>query len=79
MDIAELQTQINQHVTLSFRDGEVVEAILLGVDPVEHRDLTYEVTKIVRHGTPRALGTEEGGTCVASIDDLATWERSGAS
>lgn len=74
MEIVQLRKRLNQPVKLSFRDGEVVEAILLGIDPDRDRDLTYEVRKVVRKGTPPARGTEEGGTSVAKIDELADWE-----
>lgn len=74
MNATGLRRHINQPVTLYFRDGEVVEAILLGIDPDRDRDLTYEVTRIVHEGTPRARGTELGGTCVARIVELLKWE-----
>lgn len=74
MSIADLRKRLNQRVKLSFHDGEIVEAILLGVDPDRDHDITYEVQRIIRSGTPPARGTEEGGTAVAKLEELATWE-----
>lgn len=74
MEIVQLRERLNQPVKLSFRDGEVVEAILLGIDPERDRDLTYEVRRIIRRGSPPARGAEEGGTSVAKIEELANWE-----
>lgn len=74
MEIVQLRQRLNQPVKLRFRDGEVVEAILLGIDPERDRDLTYEVRRIIRKGSPSVRGTEEGGTSVAKIEDLANWE-----
>lgn len=70
----ELRKRINQPVKLHFSDGEVIEAVLLGIDFERDHDLTYEVRKILQEGTPRARGTEKGGTCVARIDELTKWE-----
>jgi len=73
MPAHELTAFLNKLVQLSFRDGELIEALLLGVDEVRSRDLTYEVRKIVAFGTPRARGTSVGATCVAALDDLRSW------
>jgi len=74
MEIGQLRQRLNQPVKLNFRDGEVVDAILLGIDPERDRDLTYEVRRIIRRGSPPARSTHEGGTNVAKIEELASWE-----
>jgi len=61
-------------VRLSFADGEVVEAVLLGVDEQRDQDLTYEVKRVVQRGNPPARGTGVGVTCVARLPDLKEWE-----
>lgn len=70
----ELRSHLSRTVRLHFKDGEIVEAVLLGVDPTRDRDLTYEVRRILERGSPPARGTAPGATCVASIDELAEWE-----
>jgi len=74
MDHSQLRNFLNHSVRLSFKDGEAVEAVLLGMDAERDRDLTYEVRKIVARGPAAAKGTVVGTTYIASIDDLAAWE-----
>jgi len=74
MNPYELRMLLNQPVTLYFSDGEIVETVLLGVDTKVDRDITYEVVKIVQRGVPAARGTVQGGTCVASVDELLKWQ-----
>jgi len=74
MNLDELRSHFNKRVKLEFKDGEVVEALLLGADLQRDRDLTYEVLKVVRPGRPKAKGTAEGATCIAKVADLASWE-----
>jgi len=71
----ELSALLNRPVRLSFHDGEIVEAVLLGIDEQRARDITYEVTRIVSAGTPPARGTSVGATCVAALDDVASWRQ----
>jgi hypothetical protein len=73
-DVEGLRSYLNKRVRLFFTDGEIVEAILLGVDPERDRDLTYEVGQIVLRGSPPARGTTEGATCIAPLQDLESWE-----
>jgi hypothetical protein len=73
MSVEGLTTYLNRPVLLRFKDGEIVEAILLGLDSERHRDLTYGVRKIIRKGTPEPRGTKVGSTCIAPIDDLESW------
>jgi len=35
-----------QQVTITFEDGEIVDALLIDVDPVEHQDITYDVLAV---------------------------------
>jgi hypothetical protein len=74
LDPLRLRSLINKRLRLSFNDGEVVEALLLGADPVRDRDLTYEVLRVVRQGTPQPRGSGVGATCVAAMDELAGFE-----
>lgn len=76
-DFRELRTHMNRQLHLEFNDGEIVEAILLGASPGRDRDITYEVTRIIKVAAPRAKGTEIGGTCVAPLDDLKAWRALG--
>ena len=73
IDLEGLRSQANRRVQLAFKDGEVVEALLLAVDPVRDKDLTYEIERVVRVGSPPAVGTKVGATCIARLDDLANW------
>jgi hypothetical protein len=70
----ELRTALNRLVRLSFRDGEVVDVLLLGADPAHDRDFDYEVRAIRAEGTPKPKGTAVGATCVASLNDLISWQ-----
>lgn len=44
--LEELQRLKSKPVVLEFTDGEVVEAILLGVDPQEHDDIMFDVLAV---------------------------------
>jgi hypothetical protein len=68
-----LREHTNRLVRLEFSDGEIVEALLLAVEPVRDHDLTYEVRRILRAGAPPARGTASGATCVASLSELVSW------
>ncbi len=74
MDALGLRLLISKRLRLSFKDGEVVEVLLLGADPERDRDLTYEVLRVVRQGTPKPRGSEVGATCIAAMEDLADFE-----
>jgi hypothetical protein len=74
MDISALRQRLNTVIRLSFADGEEVEARLLGVDPDEHEDITYEVCRIVRAGSPPALGTDVGAIVVVPMAELTDWQ-----
>lgn len=71
MDVNDMRKSLNHHVRLVFADGEVVDAILLGLNPGE--DITYEVENVVSPATPPARGTAVGATCVADVGDLTGW------
>lgn len=58
---------------LTFHDGEIVEAILLGMDSKRNQDLTYEVTRVIRQASPPARGTALGVTCIAPLRELTDW------
>jgi hypothetical protein len=73
-NLSELRSYLNRALRLSFKDGEVVEATLLGVDLELDRDLTYEIRRILAQGSPPPRGTAVGATCIASLDDLDVWE-----
>lgn len=73
MDFHELARHLNEEVRLSFKDGEIIDAVLLGVDEQTHRDLTYEVRRVLSVGKPRPEGTTVGATCIASLDELEAW------
>lgn len=44
--VNELLKYKGQRVTLSFDNGEVLDAILIDVEPVTHHDLTYDVLSV---------------------------------
>jgi hypothetical protein len=73
MDLEKLRTRLNKDVRLLFVDGETVDAILLGIDWFRDHDLTYEIRAIVRKATPPTRGTAVGRSCIARIDELASW------
>jgi carbamoylphosphate synthase large subunit len=73
-DFDGLQARLNQAVQLRFRDVEMVEAKLLGIDPARDRDLTYEVLRVLHRAAPAARGTAVGATVIAQLEDLESWE-----
>jgi hypothetical protein len=73
MDLDELCRYLNQSVRLSFTDGEIVDATLHGVDPID-RVLTYTVLAVLAIGLPLPRGTAVGVTCVANADHLIACE-----
>ena len=75
MDLLQLWEQRSHVVRLRFRDGEEIDARLLGTDPPVHAELTYEVVRIHAPGQPPAQGTAVGAIVVASTDDLVDWQR----
>jgi|GEM_PF-2931063 len=74
MQIDRLGAALKQTIRLTFRDGEVVEALLLGVDTERNHDLTYEVPRVVRTGAQGAKPTQVGTTYIASLNHLQSWE-----
>ncbi len=74
MELSDLRHALNRPVRLYFRDGEIVDAILLGASPTRDRDITYEVREILKEATPPARGSRPGSTCIAPIEDVAKWE-----
>ena len=74
--MASLRSLLNSPVRLHFKDGEIVEAELLGVDELRDRDITYEIRKIVAPPPP-PRASDVGTTYVASLDELAHWEEIG--
>jgi len=77
VDAEALDRLHNREIRLWFHDGEIVEALLLGTDPREHADLTYEVRKVVSHGPPSARASVVGDTLIAPLRDLARFEELG--
>lgn len=73
MNFEELRALTSKRVRLDFRDGEIVEATLLGIDPVRNQDLTYEVTRVVKEASPPTRGTAVGTTCIAPLRELVNW------
>jgi hypothetical protein len=78
MNSLSLRSHLNELVILRFADGEEVEALLLGADEARHKDITYEVRRILKVGTPTPKGSEIGGTCVAPLKDLVDWHPANA-
>jgi len=46
--VEQLRLHTSKSVTLEFEDGEMVDAILLQVDPSEHEDITFDVIQVRR-------------------------------
>jgi small nuclear ribonucleoprotein (snRNP)-like protein len=76
MNVERLRCALKKNVLLTFRDGEVVEALLLGVDDARNHDLTYEVTRVVDPGPRTSKATEIGATYIAPLAELADWSSS---
>lgn len=76
MNVAQLRAVLKNRVRLTFRDGEVVEALLLGVDDERNHDLTYEVTRVVHTGAPTSKATQVGTTYIAPLNELENWSPS---
>jgi hypothetical protein len=70
VNLDELPVHVNQPVRLIFKDGEIVDALLLGVDLRRDRDLTYQVLRILRAASPPTRGTAIGATVIAKVQDL---------
>jgi hypothetical protein len=70
--MVDMVDQLLQHkshsVTLEFDDGEVIDAILLNVDPLEHQDITFDVIQ-VRH-TVRGKPYDKKNVYVAPITSV---------
>jgi hypothetical protein len=66
--VEQLLRNKSQSVTLEFEDGEVVDAILLDVDPSEHEDITFDVIQ-VRH-TVREKPYDKKNVYVAPINSI---------
>jgi len=49
-----LQALVGQVVTLSFADGEEIEARLTAVDVEDHEDVIYSVIRVLRPGVDSA-------------------------
>ena len=71
MELDDMKKSLNHRVRLRFADGEVVDAILLGITPGE--DITYEVQTIISLGTPPARGTAPGATCISGVIEVSDW------
>ena len=74
IDPSGLRGLTHKSVRLTFRDGEVVDAIVLGVNIERDFDLTYEVLRVIHSAKPPALGTALGATVIAELKDLVGWE-----
>ena len=66
--VEQLLRHKSQSVTLEFDDGEVIDAILLNVDPSEHADITFDVIQ-VRH-TVREQPYDKKNVYVAPISSI---------
>jgi len=71
--VNQLRAALKQAIRLTFRDGEVVEALLLGVDAERNHDVTYEVTRIVHAGGQGVKLTQVGTTYIAPLDQVESW------
>jgi hypothetical protein len=78
MNSLSLRSHLNSLVILRFANGEEVEALLLGADETRDKDITYEIRRILKLGTPTSKGSEIGGTCVAPLKDLIGWHPANA-
>jgi hypothetical protein len=61
---------VGRHVVLGFRDGEMVEAVLLGVDVEWQKDILYEVIAVIADGDPRPIGAAPGARCRAPLREV---------
>ena len=73
-DPSGLRGLTHKPVRLTFRDGEVVDAIVLGVNTERDFDLTYEVLRVIQSAEPPALGSAPGASVIAELKDLVGWE-----
>jgi hypothetical protein len=62
-----------KRVTFTFDDGDVVDAVLLDIDPVEHHDLTFELIAVRRSTEPKRYAPPKK-VFVASIDSVTRVE-----
>jgi len=74
-----LEHYVGRLVRLSFSNGEIVWARVIGVDPAEHEDLFYEVLEVVTTGDPPSAHYRPGVVYQAWLSDLVTWEPEEAS
>ena len=74
MDSKNIHTQLNKLVRLTFRDGESVDAVLLGADPEHNHDLTYEVRRIISWPREERKHLAVGATLIGALADLERWE-----
>jgi hypothetical protein len=66
--VEQLLRHKSQSVTLEFDDGEMVDAILLNVDPLEHEDITFDVIQVRR--TVREYPYSKKNVYVAPISSV---------
>jgi hypothetical protein len=68
--VEQLKAQESKRVTLEFNDGEVIDAVLLKVDSVEHDDITFDVIRVrtAAHDSPRY---DSKNVYVAPIESVA--------
>jgi len=65
---------VGRLVRLTFSDGEIPRARVIGVDPAEHEDLFYEVLEVLTTGDPPSSHYRPGVYYQARLSDLAVWE-----
>lgn len=73
MEVDRLRALLKKTVRLTFRDGEVVDALLLGVDSERNRDLTYEVARVIHPASIATKATQVDTTYIAPLDELQSW------
>lgn len=68
---AQLQRLIGEEVTLRFHDGRRVEVEVVNVDLARHRDVIYEVRRVVSPGPGSMRQPVEGETARSAVYELA--------
>ena len=74
MNLSKLRKFVNQKVRLTFRDGEIVDAMLLVANVERDRDITYEIIHVLKSGSRGDSVSKPGVVIVASLDELLSFE-----
>ncbi|HEX5830305.1 MAG TPA: hypothetical protein VFY16_04930, partial [Gemmatimonadaceae bacterium] len=68
---AQLQRLIGEEVTLSFHDGRRIEVEVVNVDLARHRDVIYDVRRVMSPGPGSMRQPGEGETACSAVYELA--------